>query len=489
MSATRRVIGRAADERRVESRQTMPRPTRRARLRPRRQPFRPRAQPRSARAPPARRQAAAAAAAPAKQTRVEAFPASAASCRSCCVGALPRLRLVRLADDRDAQARPADRRQGRRASRARTTAARSPISSKGPASSKARCCSRIDDAARRQRGALKRGEYEFKAGVSMREVEDELIASKVVQHKLHDSRGPDQRADRPAPARQRCARRRDQGDAARGLAAARHLYVRARRYAPGDSDARWRRRRPRLVDEIWAKRAPDLPIKSPGELVTLASIVEKETGKADERPRVAGVFVNRLQKHMKLQSDPTIVYGLVVRQGHARPSDHQGRTRSGDALQHLHHRRPAAGTDLQSRQGGDGGGRQSRCAPRNSISSPTAPAATPSPRRSTSTSKNVARWRQIEKDAKDRLAPDAAPCRRARRAPPRTARSTDPDPTLVRRARPSPRRRPAGRRRAGGEARQRSRDEPPASPRWSAPAAPVGGEARAARRSKNSASW
>ena len=71
----------------------------------------------------------------------------------------------------------------------------------------------------------------------------------------------------------------------------------------------------KMVDEIWQKRSPDLPIKSPGELVTLASIVEKETGKADERPRVAGVFVNRLQKHMKLQSDPTIVYGLAFGKG------------------------------------------------------------------------------------------------------------------------------------------------------------------------------
>ncbi len=71
----------------------------------------------------------------------------------------------------------------------------------------------------------------------------------------------------------------------------------------------------RLVDEIWAKRAPDLPVKTPEEFVTLASIIEKETGKADERARVAGVFVNRLKKRMRLQSDPTIVYGLMGGKG------------------------------------------------------------------------------------------------------------------------------------------------------------------------------
>jgi UPF0755 protein len=58
-----------------------------------------------------------------------------------------------------------------------------------------------------------------------------------------------------------------------------------------------------------------LPIKTPQELVILASIVEKETGRADERPRVAGVFINRLNQKMKLQSDPTIVYGLVGGKG------------------------------------------------------------------------------------------------------------------------------------------------------------------------------
>jgi UPF0755 protein len=71
----------------------------------------------------------------------------------------------------------------------------------------------------------------------------------------------------------------------------------------------------RLLDQIWARRSPDLPFRTPYELVTLASIVEKETGKADERPHVASVFVNRLHKRMRLQSDPTIVYGLVGGKG------------------------------------------------------------------------------------------------------------------------------------------------------------------------------
>lgn len=71
----------------------------------------------------------------------------------------------------------------------------------------------------------------------------------------------------------------------------------------------------KVVREVWGRRGTDLPLKSPQDLVILASIVEKETGKADERTRVAGVFVNRLNRNMKLQSDPTIVYGLVGGKG------------------------------------------------------------------------------------------------------------------------------------------------------------------------------
>jgi UPF0755 protein len=68
--------------------------------------------------------------------------------------------------------------------------------------------------------------------------------------------------------------------------------------------------RDRALAEIWERRAPDLPVRSPEELVTLASIVERETGVPSERPLVAAVFVNRLRAPMRLESDPTIIYGV-----------------------------------------------------------------------------------------------------------------------------------------------------------------------------------
>jgi UPF0755 protein len=70
-----------------------------------------------------------------------------------------------------------------------------------------------------------------------------------------------------------------------------------------------------LLRDIWEHRAPDLPLKTPEQLVVLASLVEKETGKPEERTRVAAVFVNRLKQRMRLQSDPTIIYGLVGGKG------------------------------------------------------------------------------------------------------------------------------------------------------------------------------
>lgn len=65
------------------------------------------------------------------------------------------------------------------------------------------------------------------------------------------------------------------------------------------------------LDRAWAERAPNLPLRWKGEALILASIVEKETGKPEERARIAGVFVNRLRRGMKLETDPTVIYGLT----------------------------------------------------------------------------------------------------------------------------------------------------------------------------------
>jgi UPF0755 protein len=64
------------------------------------------------------------------------------------------------------------------------------------------------------------------------------------------------------------------------------------------------------LEAAWSKRAADIPLKTPEEALVLASIVEKETGLASERPQIAGVFARRLKLGMKLQTDPTVIYGL-----------------------------------------------------------------------------------------------------------------------------------------------------------------------------------
>jgi UPF0755 protein len=67
------------------------------------------------------------------------------------------------------------------------------------------------------------------------------------------------------------------------------------------------------VTEIWASRQPNLPLATPDDLVNLAAIVERETGVASERPLVAAVFINRLRRPMRLETDPTIIYGVCLR--------------------------------------------------------------------------------------------------------------------------------------------------------------------------------
>ena len=160
------------------------------------------------------------------------------------------------------------------------------------------------------------------------------------------------------------------------------------------------------VEEIWKGRAPDLPIKSPGEMVTLASIVEKETGKVEERPRVAGVFVNRLQKHMRLESDPTIVYGLVLGKGTLGRSITKADLNQSTPYNTYIIDGLPPGPDLQSRQGGARSGGQPLAQQGALLSSRTEPAGTFSPKRSISTEER----RALAPDRKGRQGQARAGC-------------------------------------------------------------------------------
>jgi len=161
---------------------------------------------------------------------------------------------------------------------------------------------------------LKPGEYSFRKSASLREVIATIVDGKVVQHAVTVPEG--------LTSEQIVARLTENdlfSGSVREIPREGTLLPETYNFPRGTTREqviqRMQREQKRVLAEIWERRSPDVPLKSPEQLVTLASIVEKETGKADERSRVAAVFVNRMKQKIKLQSDPTIIYGLVGGKG------------------------------------------------------------------------------------------------------------------------------------------------------------------------------
>lgn len=167
--------------------------------------------------------------------------------------------------------------------------------------------------------ALKAGEYEIKPRASMREIMDLLKSGKSVMYSLTIPEGLTVQQ-----ALQRVATEEAlTGDMPANLPPEGSLATDTLRFTRGATRQQMVDKlladQKELVEEIWKRRSADLPLASIDEFVTLASIVEKETGRSDERSRVAAVFLNRLGKGMRLQSDPTIIYGLFG--GKGKPGD------------------------------------------------------------------------------------------------------------------------------------------------------------------------
>jgi UPF0755 protein len=164
------------------------------------------------------------------------------------------------------------------------------------------------------RNDLKYGEYQFTKGASMRDVVNTIIDGKVVQHAFTVAEGLT--SDQVV---QRLLENDVLSGNIREVPREGTLLPETYRFTRGMTREqmiqRMQAQQRKIVQEIWERRMPDLPIRSPEQFVTLASIVEKETGKPEERTRVAAVFVNRLKQKMRLQSDPTIIYGLVGGKG------------------------------------------------------------------------------------------------------------------------------------------------------------------------------
>ena len=164
------------------------------------------------------------------------------------------------------------------------------------------------------RGGLKSGEYQFTKHASLAEVVETIIENRVVQHALTIPEG--------LSSEQIVARLLENDSLAgqiKEIPREGTLLPETYKFTRGTQREtiiqRMQQSARNVLQEVWEHRTPGLPIKTPEELVTLASIVEKETGRPEERSRVAAVFINRLKNKMRLQSDPTIIYGLTGGKG------------------------------------------------------------------------------------------------------------------------------------------------------------------------------
>lgn len=164
------------------------------------------------------------------------------------------------------------------------------------------------------RDELKAGEYLFPRHASLRDVVDTILEGKVVLHQLTIPEG--------LTSEQVVARLLENDilsgtlrEMPREGTLLPETYKFSRGFTRDQLVGRMQQTQQRILNEAWERRSPDLPIKTKEQLLVLASIIEKETSRSDERTRVAAVFMNRLRYRMKLQSDPTIIYGLVGGKG------------------------------------------------------------------------------------------------------------------------------------------------------------------------------
>ncbi|MCW2246278.1 UPF0755 protein [Azospirillum fermentarium] len=157
---------------------------------------------------------------------------------------------------------------------------------------------------------LKAGEFVFPAGVSVAGALDLLRQGKPVVHKLTVPEGLTSQQVAGLLTASPLLSGIIDGRPAEGS-----LLPETYHFSYGESRAALLSRMKAAMDQAladaWKSRAADLPLRTPAEALVLASVVEKETGVAAERPRVAGVFVNRLRTGMRLQSDPTVIYALT----------------------------------------------------------------------------------------------------------------------------------------------------------------------------------